>query len=127
MITVTAQQVIDAIPALNQFAQKELPAKAAYRVSKMVKKLNSESRDIQEQRNKLIVKHGEVFLENGQESTRVKPESMEAFLAEVKDLLSVEVNLEGLAKIAFQDIESLKLSPAVLSDLDAFIDAPVET
>ena len=123
---VTLNQVLSAMPALSQFAQKEMPAKAAYRISKLVKKLTSESRDLQEQRNRLIEKYGHKVDEGGQEVTKVKPENIEDFTAEMKELLAVEVELEGVAQIKFADIENLKFSPAVLVDLDFMIEAPAE-
>ena len=123
---VTLQQVLDAMPAVSQFAQKELPAKAAYRISKLVKKLNSEARDLQEQRNRLIEKYGHKVLKGEQWVMEVRPENIGAFMAELKTLLSEEVELEGVASIKFADIEHLNLSPAVLSDLDFMIEAPAE-
>lgn len=128
---VQLSKVIDAMPAISQFAQKELPAKAAYRVSKLVRKITDESRELQEQRNKAIVKHGHKVKRPGpdgkeQEVTEVRPESVEAFNTEMRALLESEIELEGVAKIKFSDLEGLHLSPAVLADLEPFLEAPVE-
>lgn len=129
---VQLQQILDAMPSVVQFAQKELPAKAAYRVAKLVKKLQSEARDLQEQRTKLIEKYGEKVKRPGpggkeQEFTEVTPENIETFTDEMKALLAEEVELEGVAPVKFADIEKLNLSPAVLADLDFMIEAPEET
>jgi len=124
--------IIDAQPAISVFAQRELPAKAAYRISKLVKKLSSEYREFEGARNKAILKYGVKMMKKlpGQEVerevTEVTPENVAAFNAEIQALLDSEVELEGCARIAFSDIEHLALSPAVLSDLDFIIEAPVE-
>lgn len=127
---VKLQQVIDAMPAVSVFAQKELPAKAAYRVAKLVKKLVSEQREFEAARNKAVLKYGQKVKRafNGveREVTEVKPENIAAFNEEIKALLDSEVELTGVAMISFEDIEHLSLSPAVLSDLESFIESPME-
>ena len=127
---VKMQEIIDAMPALSIFANKELSAKAAYRIGKLVKKLNSEHRAFIEARNKAIQKHGHKITKPirgvEQEVIEVAPENAEAFTAEMNDLLNAEVELEGVVKVAFADIEKLDIAPAVLSDLDFIIEAPIE-
>ena len=131
-LAVKLSQIIDAMPAVSVFAQKELSAKAAYRISKLVKKLMSERREFEDARNKAVVKYGHKTMrklpgqEVEREVTEVRPENVAAFNAEIQALLDSEVELEGVARIAFADIEHLALSPAVLSDLEPFIEAPVE-
>lgn len=122
------QQVVDAMPAMAVFAQKELPAKAAYRVAKLVRKMTEEHRDYEKARSDAISKYGEkvqVKIQGvDQEGFKVKPEHNEAFGAEMQALLDAEVELEGCAVIAWADIEKLELAPAVLADLEPFIEAP---
>lgn len=125
---VKVQQIIDAIPALAVFAQKELPAKASYRVSKLVRKMAAENRDYEKARSDAISKYGEkvqVKVQGvDQEAVKVKPENQEAFTAEMQGLLDVDVELEGCALIAWADVEKLEIAPAVLADLEPFIEAP---
>lgn len=116
------QQIVDAMPAISVFAQKELPAKAAYRVAKLVRKMTNEHRDYNQSREKLVKRLGEEVPEG--KGWRVKQENLEAFGKELEGLLEAEVELEGCAKIAWADVDGLSLSPAVLADLEAFIEAP---
>jgi len=44
----------------------------------------------------------------------------------MNDLLNAEVELEGVVKVAFADIEKLDIAPAVLSDLSFIIEEPTE-
>lgn len=125
---VKVEQIIDAIPALAVFAQKELPAKASYRVAKLVRKMTNEHRDYEKARSDAISKYGEkvqVKVQGvDQEGFKVKPENQEAFAAEMRALLDTEVELEGCATIAWADVENLAIAPAVLADLEPFIEAP---
>ena len=127
---VKMHEIIDAMPALSVFAQKELPAKAAYRISKLVKKLHSEQREFSDARNKAIQKYGHKVKKSirgvEQEVTEVSPENAEAFTAEVNALLASDVELDGVAKVSFADIEKLDIAPAVLSDLSFIIEEPTE-
>jgi hypothetical protein len=130
-VLVKLQTIIDAQPAVSQFAQKDNSARAAYWAARWVKKLQSEARHVQEARTKMIEKYGAKVKRkvNGteQEFTEVKPENIEAYTVEMKALLDEEVELEGLHPIKFKDIEKLNISPAILADLDFMIEAPVET
>jgi len=120
-------QILESSQALLLLAQKEMPAKVAYRVSKWVKKLVAENAELQEQRNKLIEKYGEKITQpDGQEVTKVKPENIAAYTGEMKTLLAEEVELDGVVPVKFADIENLNLSPAVLADLEFMIEAPQE-
>lgn len=128
-IKVRLETIVDAMPALAVFAQKELPAKAAYRVAKLVRKMTAESSDYQKARLEAFKQYGEKTMlkdERGQEQEgyRVKPENQAACDAQLRALLDEEVDLEGCAMIQFADIEKLELAPAVLADLDPFIEAP---
>lgn len=122
-------EIVDAMPAMAVFARKELPAKAAYRVAKLVRKMTDEHRDFQAARTEAFKKYGEKTMlkdERGQEQEgyKLKPENMEACDQELRALLDEEVDLEGCTMIAFADIEKLELAPAVLADLEPFIEAP---
>jgi len=122
-LKVKLREVIDAIPAMGQFAQKELPAKAAYRVSKLVRKMMNENRDFQKARGDVVKKHG-AAVPGKPDEYRIEPEKQAVARAELDALLDMEVELEGCVKVAWADIENLSLPPAVLTDLEAFIEAP---
>ena len=114
--------VVDAMPAMAVFSRKELPAKAAYRVAKLVRKMTDEHRDFEKARFEAAKKYGDK--DEKADTYKVRPENVEAFGAEMQALLDEEVDLEGCTMIAFSDIEKLELAPAVLADLEPFIEAP---
>ena len=128
---VKMQLIVDAMPALVVFSQKELPAKAAYRVAKLVRKMTAEHGDYAKARMEAFKTHGEATKlkdERGQEQDgfKVKPGKEEALEQDLRGLLEEEVDLDGCAMISFKDIEKLSFAPAVLADLEAFIEAPAD-
>lgn len=125
---VKLKELIRAMPAMGQFSQEKLPAKAAYRVAKLVRKMNGEMEDYEKARTGMVKKHGEQVPgpEGQAPGWRVKPENLEAFTREMESTLEEESELEGCIEIAWADIEGLTLSPAVLADLHLFIEAPKE-
>jgi hypothetical protein len=125
-VKVKLSQIIDAMPAVSKLAQKEMPAKAAYRISKIVRKMVSEMKAFNEARDKAIKKHGEqdTVQVKGEDRRvwKVKPENADAFNAEIEALMGSEVELTGVAKIAFSDLDGLQIAPGILTDLDFVID-----
>ena len=119
---VRLETIVDAMRAMAVFAQKELPAKAAYRVAKLVRKMTDEHRDFEKARFEAAKRLGDK--DEKSDTYKVKPENAEAFGAEMQALLDEEVDLEGCTMINFSDIEKLELAPAVLADLESFIEAP---
>jgi hypothetical protein len=122
-VKVKLQQIVDAMPALATFAQKELPAKAAYRVSKLCRKMNSAHRDFMQAREGVLKKHGKP-VEGKPDQLRLEAEDSKAANEELRLLLEEDVELEGCVPVAWADIDKLQLAPAVLADLEPFIEAP---
>lgn len=120
---VTLQQIVDAMPAMAKFSQERLPAKAAYRVAKLARKMNAEYQEFEKARRDTIKRHGQP-VEGKPDQIRVPPEAAEAANAEIQGLLREEVDLEGCIPVAWADVEHLSLEPAVLADLEAFVEAP---
>lgn len=122
---VKLEQIVDAMPAMARFAQKELPAKAAYRCAKMLRKLNSEFDAYSDAKNALIKKHGAPVKD---EPGKFELNAEQSAIANVqlRALLDEDVELEGCVPVAWADIAHLQLAPAVLTDLEAFIEAPPE-
>lgn len=120
-------EVLAAVPAMAEFGRKELPARAAYRVAKIVRKMNAAARDHDEARRDAIKRLGEpITMEGGEPAFKLKPEHREAFEQEMKALLAEDVEMEGCAVIPWADVEKLTLAPVLLADLHQIIEAPKE-
>lgn len=122
-LKVTLRAVVEALPAMVQFAKKEMPAKAAYRASKLVRHMLNKNRKFLEERDALVRSMGKP-VEGKPDEYIIPPENNAAAQQELDAMLDAEIELEGCAKVAWADLENMTLPPAVLADLEAFIEAP---
>lgn len=106
--------------SLAKLFDKELNIKIAYKLSSLLKKLSGEVKLLEENRVKLVQKHGKKDEETQQ--VTVAPESAEAFYKEFSELMQIEVELdfEPIPLDAFGDItlsasDILKLEGKVIS------------
>lgn len=119
--------LLAAMPAMAEFGKKDMPARAAYRVSKLVRKMNAAGKDFDKARMDAVKRHGEMKkLDSGEDGWKVKPENREAFEKEMEALTAEEVDLEGCAVVPWADVEKLSLPPVILADLAEFIEEPKE-
>ena len=101
--------IVDAKASLEKIAKEEFPASIAYRIGKNVRAVNVELVSFEEARAKLVEKYGEKLEDGG---WKVKPAYISDFVAEIRDLLATEVEVEiyqiDLAKYP-KDISPLDL------------------
>ena len=107
-------------------SQKQLKARSAYTIAKILKAADAEMETFNNSRVDLIKKYGEKK-EDGELNTdengnvRILPEALESFNTELKELLdtSVEINAN---KVKIEDLGDVEFTPAEIAQLDAFID-----
>ncbi|MDD4891599.1 MAG: hypothetical protein PHU85_16900 [Phycisphaerae bacterium] len=90
---VTAQDIITATQGLGELMGMALPIALSFKLARLGKAVTAEAKVINEERNKLIEKHGEKG-ENGQIQVKPNTPAMEAFSADVAILYSQEVTLD---------------------------------
>ena len=126
MITVTLENIINSAESLRALAQKELKGKTAYRVSRMLRELDSEYSLFNETRAELIKKYGVrdengelVVSENGDYT--LEKEHIEDFYKEINDLLKNEIEL-NVNKIDLDDLGDITFTPNEMLMLEPFIE-----
>ena len=83
-------EIYNSVSVMNKILEAQLPAAVAFQLTKLLKTLNEEVKTIEEQRVKLVTKHGET----GENQTVTVPESKkQEFLKEFADLLDTEIDL----------------------------------
>jgi len=116
----TLNELVHSLPALATLAEKEMPAKTAYRVGKLLRKMKSEVDEYNKARNALLLKMG-TPLENPPGTFSIPPENRQSFRDEEDALLNESVELNGVALIALSSISHLEIAPSTLADLQPFI------
>ena len=126
MITVKLETIISSADVLRSLAQKSLKGKTAYRVSKLLRELETEFTIFNETRAEIIKKYGEKdendelkVNENGEYT--IKSEHLNDFYTEVNDLIKNEVEINA-NKIPLADLEDLEFTPNEMITLEPFIE-----
>lgn len=117
-------QVVNSKESLEKILGEKLPIKTAYRIQKIYRQLQPELTHYEEMRTKLITdKYGGEQPE-GSGNWRVLPEHNKEFIAELTELLSVEIEIE-FVKVKLPD--SCEMSPTDSFMLEWMIDFEDDT
>jgi len=118
MIKIKLGELLNSREPMAKLLGKELPVKTAYKLSKLVKEVNNEFKNFEEQRQNLVKKHGKE--DENSKSFTVPKEKVEEFQNEINDLLKVEVEINQ-NPISVNDLASIQASPVDLAAMEKFI------
>lgn len=104
--------------SLQKIAEKELPIKISWKITKFLKQVNDELEMIEKERIKLVHKYGEN--EEGKEEIKVPNDKIEDFKKEFVDFLSSEVDI-NCEPINVKDLGDIELSSSDLLVLQKYI------
>lgn len=126
MITVKISDLLNATEVLQELSKKQLKARLAFDVSRLLKAADTEVTQFNEARMKVINKFGEKD-ENGELSTdengncRIVPSNIPDFNNELNELINAEVELNA-KKIKMDALEDLDFTPSDMVVLEPFIE-----
>lgn len=120
MITLSVKEAIDALPALRSILDTELPAKAAYRLSRVAKALHTPLQTFEEARFKVFQKLG-TEVEDKPGTYEIKdPEQIKLAEAEIEPLLTEEIKID-LDPLSVADFGEAQVKGGVLLSLEKVI------
>lgn len=126
MIKIKMSDLLNSTEVLQKLAQKELKARMALAIARVLKEAEREMTNFNEVRMNLIKKYGEKD-ENGELITddkgncKILQEGLETFTKELNDLVEMEVEINA-NKLKLDDLETLDFTPSEMAGLEAFID-----
>lgn len=126
MINVKISDLLNATEVLQELSKKQLKARLAFDVSRLLKAADTEVTQFNEARMKVINKFGEKD-ENGELSTdesgncRIVPANIPDFNNELNELINAEVELNA-KKIKMDALEDLDFTPSDMVVLEPFIE-----
>lgn len=122
--------LLNATETLQKLSQKELKAKLALSIARMLKEAEREIQNFNEVRMNLINKHGEkgedgqlITDENG--NCKILPESVEEFTKELNDLVTMELEINA-NKLKLDDLENIDFTPSEMVTIEPFIEVEDE-
>ena len=112
MVEFELNELVIGKDSLVKLLQADLPVKKAYKLGKIVKKVEEELKHFEEQRQSLLKKYGEPI-----ENNQVKINDVERWNEDFKELISEKVELE-IVKFTLDELEKAKLSAVDLNNLN---------
>lgn len=116
----TAQQMLNVLPALEKIVGLKLPVKKAYKVYSLAKLINEQREFFINEEKKLIEKFNGVVTETGGIQIG-DPEKQVQFVKEHNDLMQYEVEGFTPLELAFDDLGDAEITPADLMILEGVI------
>lgn len=126
MITLKMSDLLNATDTLQKLSQKELKARLALQIARMLKEAEREIQNFNEIRMNLIKKYGEKD-ENGEIITddngncKIIPESVTVFSKELNELVEMEIEINA-NKIKLDDLDNLDFTPGEMVALEPFLE-----
>lgn len=126
MINVKIADLLNSTDVLQKLANKELKAKLAWSVSKLLKAADKEIQDFNETRMNLIKKYGEKdesgeLITDEKGNCKIIADNMNTFTAELNELMNADVEI-NTNKILIDDIGDIEFTPSEMTVLETFID-----
>lgn len=118
MIEVKLLDIVNAAEAVGRIGQAKLPAKAAWRISRLISKMLAEHRDYMKVRTEHFKRHG-TTTDNGN-TYSVAPEKMVELDAELDAVLSETVKLD-YDPIPLSLFGNVELAPADMAAAEKFL------
>ena len=126
MITVTLKEIVESQDVMRVLSNKPLRGRAAFKVARLLKKLETELTTFNDTRIKLIESYAKKD-ENGQFVTNEKneyqfdKENADKFVEEINKLLLEEIEIDA-NPILINEIEELNFTPSEMALLEPFMD-----
>ncbi|UZW13183.1 hypothetical protein OSC52_15200 [Clostridium pasteurianum] len=121
----TNQELLGNIQKLSGVAQKQLPVKVSYAISKNINKIESELKIYDKERQKLIDKYAQKAdgkpLSDEKGQIVFKPECKKDWDKNIKALLDIENEID-IHKFSIDELNGFNVSPAELQAIDYMID-----
>ena len=126
MIKVKMITLLNSTEALQNLAKKDLKARLALRVSKLLKAADTEIQSFNDARMNLIQKYGEKdsnneLIKDEEGNCKIPESNTSTFTNELNELVAEEVEI-NVNKIKLEDIEDLEFTPLEMSLLEDFIE-----
>jgi len=114
---VSLRNIYDSQTAIRKLVSADLPIKTAFRVTRMVRKINDIFQDVEKQRVALVEKYGEQAKDG---NYKVKNENITMFQKDFSELLNEEVEVD-IDQLLLEELSNIKISAVELQALEPFI------
>lgn len=126
MITLTLNDIFNAVPALREISTKEFPGSTTFKIARLIRELDKEIQLFEEERNKIANKYGEkdengnlIPQENG--TIKIPDDKVQECNEEFQALFSTQVEINA-NKLPIEIFDSIEMTPTQAMNLEAIVD-----
>lgn len=125
-MNVTLKDIVESQEAMRALSTKPLRGRAAFKVARLLKKLEVELSTFNDTRMRLIENYAKKdengqFVTNEQNEYQFDKEHADKFVEEVNKLLAEEIQIDA-NPILISEVEELDFTPAEMAMLEPFMD-----
>ena len=126
MIKIKIGDLVNSTDALQKLADKQLKARLAWQVARLLKAADAELQGFNDTRMNLVKKYGEKgedgnLITDEKGNCKIIAESIADFTTELNELIESEIEI-NCNKIKIEDLENLDFTPSEMTSLEKFID-----
>jgi hypothetical protein len=126
MIQVTLNDILNNAEIFRELSTKSLPVKTAFKVARLIRELDKENTIFDESRRQIIEKYAErdengIIKQTAEGNIQLQQDKIEECNNELVELLNttIEINVD---KISIDALGDIKITPAQMINLEAFIE-----
>lgn len=126
MITMTMNDIFNAVPTLREISTKEFPGFVTFKIARIIRELDKEIQLFETEREKIAYKFGEkeengelIALENG--NIKIPEDKIEECNKELQELFNTEVEINA-SKLPVNIFETIEMTPVQAMNLEAIVD-----
>lgn len=126
MITLTLNDIFNAVPALREISTKEFPGSTTFKIARLIRELDKEIQLFEEERMKIANKYGEkdengnlIPQENG--TIKIPDDKVQECNEEFQALFNTQVEINA-NKLPIEIFDSVEMTPTQAMNLEAIVD-----
>lgn len=126
MITLTLNDIFNAVPALREISTKEFPGSTTFKIARLIRELDKEIQLFEEERMKIANKYGEkdengnlISQENG--TIKIPDDKVQECNEEFQALFNTQVEINA-NKLPIEIFDSIEMTPTQAMNLEAIVD-----
>ena len=130
MIKIKMSELLNCTEPLQKLASKELKARLALQIARLLKEAEKEIQNFNDVRMNLINKYGEKdaegqLLTDDKGNCKILPSDISTFTKELNELVETEVEINA-NKLNLDTLDNLDFTPSDMAVLEPFIDMEEE-
>lgn len=126
MITLTLNDIFNAVPALREISSKEFPGSTTFKIARLIRELDKEIQLFEEERNKIANKYGEkdengVLITKDNGMIKISDDKIQECNEELQALFSTQVEINA-NKLSVDIFDTIEMTPTQAMNLEPIVD-----